>query len=142
MAVASTLSLVRRFAAITLCCAGLSAAQAAPTAAAAPPSSWGAIAAKPGVHGYAFNQPSRATAERLARAQCERANGAKRVPGACEVRVYFDRSCGALATGNFGEWAGGLGPDSKAAGQAAVTACDAHLPTEPCKLAVSVCSLS
>ncbi|MGJ7545448.1 DUF4189 domain-containing protein [Variovorax sp. LT1R16] len=124
-----------------LLCANLSAAHAAPPAAATPNASWGAIAAKPGVHGYAFNQPSRASAERLARAQCERATGAKRVPGACEVRVYFDRSCGALATGNFGEWAGALGADSKAAGQAAVTACDAHLPTEPCKLAVSVCSL-
>ncbi|MGJ7545443.1 hypothetical protein [Variovorax sp. LT1R16] len=77
----------------------------------------------------------------MARAQRVRTANAKRVPGACEVRVCFHRSCGALATGNFCEWAGGLGTDAKAARHAAVTACDAQLPTEPCKLAVNVCSL-
>ena len=109
---------------------------AAPASAAAP--SWGAIAARPGGYGYAFNQASRAAAERLARAQCE---GAAERSTRCEVRVYFDRSCAALATGNFGEWGTAVGPDRKAAGQAAVAQCDGHLPTEPCKLAVSVCSL-
>ena len=109
---------------------------AAPASAAAP--SWGAIAARPGGYGYAFNQASRAAAERLARAQCE---GAAERSTRCEVRVYFDRSCAALATGNFGEWGTAVGPDRKAAGQAAVSQCDGHLPTEPCKLAVSVCSL-
>lgn len=110
---------------------------AAPALAAAP--SWGAIAMRPGGgYGYAFNQTSRDAAERDARAQCERAAGRS---ARCEVRIAFDRSCAALATGNFGEWATAGGPDRKTAGQAAVSQCDGHLPTEPCKLAVSVCSL-
>ena len=108
------------------------------TAASAAAPSWGAIATRPGGYGYAFNQTSRDAAERVARAQCEGAAG--RSPR-CEVRIYFDRSCAALATGNFGEWATAAGPDRRAAGQAAVSQCDGHLPTEPCKLAVSVCSL-
>ena len=108
---------------------------AAPALAAAP--SWGAIAARPGGYGYSFDQSSRAAAERVARAQCEGAAGRTT---RCEVRVYFERSCAALATGNFGEWGTAVGPDRQAAGQAAVTQCDGHLPTEPCKLAVSVCS--
>ncbi|HUD34183.1 MAG TPA: DUF4189 domain-containing protein [Variovorax sp.] len=128
---------------------------------------WGAIAARPGGYGYAFNQPSRAAAEQAARAQCERpavgqaasgvtgatgAMGAPRssssvTPGrpgvgnACEVRVWFERSCGALATGNFGEWGAAVGADKSAATKAAVAQCDAHLPTEPCRAVVSVCSL-
>ena len=110
-----------------------------PTSRQAP--SWGAIAAKPGAHGYAFNQNSRATAERLARAQCDQAAGRAGAAGTCEVRAYFDRSCGALATGNFGEWGAAYAATADAAGKAAVAQCDSHLPTEPCKLAVSVCSL-
>lgn len=110
---------------------------ATPALAAAP--SWGAIAMRPGGgYGYAFNQASRDAAERAARAQCEGAAGRST---RCEVRVYFDRSCAALATGNFGEWATAVGADRKTAGQAAVAQCDGHLPTEPCKLAVSVCSM-
>jgi hypothetical protein len=104
----------------------------------AAPQEWGAIAARPGGYGYSFHQGSRAAAEQAARVQCERAAGR---PGPCEVRVYFERSCAALATGNFGEWGAAVGVDAKAAGQAAVAQCDAHLPTEPCKLVVSVCSL-
>ena len=103
--------------------------------------SWGAIAAKPGAHGYAFNQNSRATAERLARVQCEQAARRGGTSGTCEIRAYFDRSCGALATGNFGEWGAAYALTADAAGKAAVTQCDGHLPTEPCRLAVAVCSL-
>jgi len=110
-----------------------------PTARPAP--SWGAIAAQPGAHGYAFNQNSRATAERLARAQCEQAARRGGGVGTCEIRAYFDRSCGALATGNFGEWGAAYALTADAAGKAAVAQCDSHLPTEPCKLAVSICSL-
>jgi hypothetical protein len=120
---------------------------------------WGAIAARPGGYGYAFNQPSRAAAEQAARAQCERPAGPPATPGtarapgssspsvgtpadgACEMRVWFERSCGALATGNFGEWGAAVGADKSAATKAAVAQCDAHLPTEPCRAVVSVCSL-
>lgn len=123
---------------------------------------WGAIAARPDGYGYAFNQPSRAAAEQVARARCERPAGRPSIPGAtgmsspssiggrpagatgaigaCEVRVWFERGCGALATGNFGEWGAAVGADKTAATKAAVTQCDAHLPTEPCRAVVGVCS--
>lgn len=115
-----------------LCCA-----LAAPQAHAEPGPSWGAIASLQGWYGYAFDQPSRGAAETAARAQCDRAAGR---PGACAVRTYFDRSCGALATGNYGEWGTAVAPTSADAGKAAAAQCESHLPTEPCKVVVSVCS--
>lgn len=105
-----------------------------------PTTTWGAIAARADGHGYAFNQPSRAAAEQVARAQCERPAG-RPATAACEVRVWFENACGALATGNFGEWGAATGADRTAAAKAAVSQCDAHLPTEPCRAVVSVCSL-
>jgi hypothetical protein len=99
--------------------------------------SWGAIAYRAGSYGYAFNHDSRGAAERAARNQCDRAAGRA---GACEVLAYFDRACGALATGNYGEWATAISSTNAAAGRAAVERCDAHLPTEPCKIVVSICS--
>ena len=102
-----------------------------------PGPSWGAIASLQGWYGYAFDQPSRAAAELAARAQCDRAAGRA---GACVVRAYFDRACGALATGNYGEWGTAVAPTASAAGKAAAGQCETHLPTEPCKVVVSVCS--
>ncbi|MDR6537920.1 DUF4189 domain-containing protein [Variovorax soli] len=102
-----------------------------------PGPSWGAIASLQGWYGYAFDQPSRAAAELAARAQCDRAAGRA---GACVVRAYFDRACGALATGNYGEWGTAVAPTANAAGKAAAGQCETHLPTEPCKVVVSVCS--
>jgi hypothetical protein len=99
--------------------------------------SWGAIAAVDESFGYAYNHPTRSEAELAARAQCDRAAGRQ---GACTVRAYFDRYCGALARGNFGEWASTLGASKEAAGKEAVQLCNSHLPTEPCKVMVSVCS--
>ncbi|MDM0104387.1 DUF4189 domain-containing protein [Variovorax sp. J22R24] len=113
----------------------------APGAGAAPADnpnpSWGAIASQAGWYGYSYNHASRSAAERAARAQCDRA---ARRAGTCEVRAYFDRSCGALAAGNYGEWGTAIAPTAKAAGAAAIGQCDLHLPTEPCKIVVSVCS--
>lgn len=100
--------------------------------------SWGAIASRAGWYGYAFNHASRDAAERAARAQCDRTAGRA---GTCEVRVAFDRSCGALATGNFGEWGAASAATKGAAGQAAIAQCEGHLPTEPCRVVTSVCSL-
>lgn len=100
--------------------------------------SWGAIASKNGGYGYSFNHSTRGGAERAARAECERAAGRPGTP--CEVRTYFDRACGALATGNYGEWGAASASTTTAAGKVAMGQCDGHLPTEPCKLAVSVCS--
>jgi hypothetical protein len=104
---------------------------------AAPGPSWGAIAAQQGWYGYAYDQPSRSAAELAARALCDRAAGR---PGACAVRAYFDRACGALATGNYGEWGTAIAPTASAASKAAASQCESHLPTEPCKVVVSVCS--
>lgn len=107
---------------------------------AAPPeqgASWGAIASRSNWYGYAFNHPTREAAERAARAQCDRTAGRS---GTCEVRVYFDRSCAALATGNFGEWGAASATTTAAAGKAAIAQCEGHLPTEPCKVVTSACS--
>jgi len=102
-----------------------------------PRPNWGAIASLQGWYGYAFDQPSLSAAELAARAQCDRAAGR---PGACAVRTYFNRSCGALATGNYGEWGTAVAATASAASQGAAAQCDSHLPTEPCKVVVSVCS--
>lgn len=90
-----------------------------------------------GWYGYSFNHPSRGAAELAARAQCDRAAGR---PGTCVVRGTFDRSCGALATGNYGEWGTASAASAGAAAKAAAGQCDSHLPTQPCKVVVSVCS--
>ncbi|MGI4779982.1 MAG: DUF4189 domain-containing protein [Janthinobacterium lividum] len=108
---------------------------------------WGAIASGTGGYGYSFDQKSRAAAEQVARAQCERPSGPQTAPSgrgttptACEVRTVFDRSCAALVTGNFGEWGTAIAGTKEAAGESAVAECNGRLPTEPCKLVVSVCS--
>ena len=98
--------------------------------------SWGAIASVQSWHGYAFDLPTRAAAELSALAQCDKAAGQAR----CVVRVAFDRACGALATGNFGEWGAASAPTSAAASEAAAAQCNGHLPAEPCKVVVNVCS--
>jgi hypothetical protein len=102
-----------------------------------PPQLWGAIATVDGLYGYAFDHPSRASAENAARAQCERK--AARA-GACTVRTTFDRACGAMATGNFGEWGVATAPTVAGARKEATAQCNSHLPTEPCKVLVAVCS--
>ncbi len=100
--------------------------------------SWGAIASQGRWYGQAFSYATRAAAETSALAQCRR--GAVR-PGSCAVRAYFDRGCGALAEGNFGEWGAATAPTLDAARKSAAAQCDGHLPTEPCKVVASVCSL-
>lgn len=128
---------------------GLAAAAAAepntPTAVRRSAPSWGAIASQPLGYGYSFNQKTQAAAEQVARAQCERPperKGAPAAPVACEVRTVFDRGCAALVTGNFGEWGTATAGTKEAAGKAAIAECNGRLPTEPCKLVVSVCSMN
>ncbi|MGJ7582301.1 DUF4189 domain-containing protein [Variovorax sp. RHLX14] len=116
--------------------------------------SWGAIASQSLGYGYSFNQKTQAAAEQVARAQCERpperkgtagtsgASIAPVAPAACEVRTVFDRSCAALVTGNFGEWGTATAGTKEAASKAAIAECNGRLPTEPCKLVVSVCSMN
>ena len=128
---------MRLIAALALLHGCLAPAIAATSADASQPASWGAIASRPGAYGYAFNHPSREAAERAARAQCDRSAGRT---GSCEVRVSFDRSCGALAIGNFGEWGAASAATTSAAGKAAIAQCEGRLPTEPCKVVTSVCS--
>jgi len=98
--------------------------------------SWGAIASVQGWHGYAYDLPTRAAAELSALAQCDKAAGRSR----CVVRVAFDRACGALATGNYGEWGAASAATPAAANEGAVGQCNGHLPAEPCKVVVNVCS--
>lgn len=128
----------RRLALFALAAAlGLAGVEAGAAPASSP--SWGAIAtqAPDQRYGYAFDHATREAAERAARAQCERAVGRA---GSCEVRTFFDRSCGAVAKGNHGEWATATAATSAVAGREAAAQCDRFLPTEPCKVVVSVCS--
>ena len=98
---------------------------------------WGAIASLNRWYGYSFSHPTRAAAEQAALNQCNRLAGRA---GKCNVRLQFDRSCGALAEGNYGEWATATAPTREAAGKTAAAECDKHLPAEPCKVVVSACS--
>jgi len=122
---------------------GLIALAAAPAVAAAesakPPPRWGAIATADSLYGYAFNHATRAAAENAARAQCQRRAG--KSGGSCEVRLTFERACGAMAQGNYSEWGVASAPTIDGARKEAVAQCNAHLPTEPCKVLVSVCSV-
>lgn len=124
-------------AALWLCCAlaGMSADPA--FAATDPDARWGAIASLNRWHGYSFSHPTREAAELAALNQCNRLAGRA---GKCAVRLQFDRACGALAEGNYGEWATATAATREAAGKAAAVQCDNHLPAEPCKVVVSVCS--
>lgn len=122
-------------------CAGAASAQSAD--AAGPSPRWGAIAAQQQLFGYAFDQPTRAAAEQAARAQCAAAVAKARTSkggAACEVRTAFNRQCAALAFGNFGEWGAASAPTREQAAREATHQCNEHLPTEPCKVAVQVCS--
>jgi hypothetical protein len=123
--------------ALALCCClvGLAIDKARASPAQGP--SWGAIASRSRSYGYSFNYPTRAAAELAASRQCDLRAGR---PGTCAVRTYFDRNCGALAEGNFGEWGTATAQALDAAARAAGSQCDAHLPTEPCKVVVSLCS--
>lgn len=105
----------------------------------APGESWGAIASTPRSYGYSYNHASRAEAERAARAQCDR-EGARAGDGHCEVHAFFNNACGALARGNYGEWAVAVEASDAQAGATALQQCNSHLPTEPCKVVASVCS--
>ncbi|WP_399680456.1 DUF4189 domain-containing protein [Xenophilus sp.] len=111
---------------------------AAAFAAAAQQPSWGAIASAYPAWGYAYEHPTREAAEREARAQCERAG--RRRGASCEVRVTFERTCGAMAQGNYGEWGVATAPTAAEAARAAARQCDNHLPTEPCRVVVRACS--
>jgi len=112
---------------------------AAPQGDKAGPEQWGAIATSTtsaGIFGYSFSQATAAAAESVARTQCEGMAGA----GACVIRSTFDRACAAMAGGNFGEWGVASAPTIDQARKEALAQCDRHLPTEPCKVQVSVCS--
>ena len=115
------------------------------TALAEEPAAWGAIAGTQGGFGYAYSHPTRAGAERAAIDQCESALAKSRPGtsrGSCEVRTAFNRSCGAMGVGNFGEWGIATASSEAAARLDAVKQCNSHLPTEPCKATVGVCSLN
>lgn len=98
---------------------------------------WGAIAAAQQSFGYAFDHPTRAAAEQAARAQCR---GVAAHNSDCTVRTAFNRQCGALALGNYGEWGAANAPTREQAAQDAVKQCNEHLPTEPCKVVAQACS--
>jgi len=78
---------------------------------------YGAIAYSPdsGDYGYSFSYSSRAGAERRAKRECGKTD--------CTIAAWFRNSCGALATGDDGTWAGGRGDSESAARRDAQSDC-------------------
>ena len=110
----------------------------APLLAQMPPAAWGTISAAPPWFGYAHDHPTREAAEQAANAQCRRV--ARGAAAACAPRISFERGCGALALGNHGEWGAASAASADEAARSAEHQCNQHLPTEPCKAVVRVCS--
>lgn len=96
---------------------------------------FGAIAysTQTGAHGYSHNYPSRRAAERAAVANCRNYGGRN-----CAVTVWFDRRCGALATGSKKGWGSAQHQNKQRANSEAVRFCRQH--DRNCKIVASVCS--
>lgn len=82
-------------------------------------SGFGAIAYNPKENRWAeaYGYGSSALAERNAITAC----GGK--DKGCQVAIWYNKYCGAVAVGAYGAWSGGKGPSAKAAGQDAVDRC-------------------
>ena len=87
-----------------------------------------------GAYGYSYNWESRIKAEAVAMRNCEQQGSD------CEVMVWFDRQCGAVAAnGDGGAAYWGLGDTKNAAKAAALRKCErAH--GERCEVKVARCS--
>jgi hypothetical protein len=101
----------------------------------APGPSFGAIAYSRtgGAWGYSYHWESQEKAEEVAKENCAQ-NATD-----CEIIVWFDRRCGAVASGNDGVAFSGLGYSAVAARDDARNKCLAAGNTE-CEIEVSQCS--
>ena len=99
-----------------------------------PNESYGAIAygAKSRAYGYSYSWGSRAKAENVAMKNCfQHGND-------CEIMVWFDRRCGAVAQGN-GDAFWGLSTSAGGAKNAALSRCQ-QSGAKACAIQVSACS--
>jgi serine/threonine-protein kinase len=96
-------------------------------------SNFGAIAYSPDTrdYGYSFGYSSRSEAERRAKRECGKDD--------CEIAAWFENSCGAVAVGDDGTWAGGTGNTERAARQDAMTDCTSD-GGKNCKVLYSRCA--
>ncbi|MEN9207178.1 MAG: DUF4189 domain-containing protein [Gloeomargarita sp. GMQP_bins_120] len=72
-----------------------------------------------GVYGYGYNFPDRASAEKRAIQECEQVSGGK----PCEILVWFQNACGALARDSRNYAGGGWGVTPEVAQQEALASC-------------------
>jgi len=95
--------------------------------------SYGAIAysSESGDYGYSYGYGSRAEAEQRAKGECGKSD--------CEIAAWFQNSCGALAVGEDGNWAGGNGNSARRAAEDALNDC-AKDGGKNCKILYSRCS--
>jgi uncharacterized protein DUF4189 len=100
-----------------------------------PAESFGAIAygRTSGAYGFSYSWPSRAKAENVALNNCG-THGDD-----CEIMVWFDRKCGAVAAGQGSSAWWGLGDTDGQARAAALDKC-ANDGGEDCEVKVSRCS--
>ena len=95
---------------------------------------FGAIAYSPtnGAHGWAKDHPSRAAAQKAARAACSKH------AADCKAVLWFKNGCGALSVSEkvYG-W--GWGTTQKLADTEAIKACSKHAP-QGCKVSLQVCT--
>jgi hypothetical protein len=100
-----------------------------------PPESYGAIAygRGSGAFGYSFHWGSRDKAEQVALQNCAQHGDD------CEVMVWFDRRCGAVAASDEQDAYWGLGDGDAAARDAAMSEC-AKAGGHSCEIQVSQCS--
>ena len=94
---------------------------------------YGAIAYSPdgGDYGFSFGYGSRAEAEKRAKSECGKTD--------CEIAAWFSNSCGALAVGDDGTWAGGNGNSERAARADAMSDCVKD-GGKKCEVLISKCS--
>jgi hypothetical protein len=85
-----------------------------------------------GAHGYSYNFPSRARAERHALGNC------RNYAGDCAIATWFVNSCGAIAVGRGNGWGVGWGEGRAGVQRRAMAECRAR--TSGCQVVRWVCS--
>jgi serine/threonine-protein kinase len=98
---------------------------------------FGAIAynSEDGSYGYGYNFPDRASAEARAIRECERASQGK----ACEVLVWFQNACGALARDGRNNAGSGWGETRELAQKEAVASCRS-IGGSDCAVVETICA--
>lgn len=90
-----------------------------------------------GYFGYSWAWNSKAQAESVALANCDKRAGRK---GACRIATWFSNRCGALAMGPDGIWNADDATSKRDASAKALNDCNKRAGPGKCTVEVSVCS--